>query len=403
MALLIWSGLLVAAYAPLDGVQWQCTVGSGRGRIDVVVGAGALHESDDARGVAHLLEHLLFRKSNFAYRHENGSTSLDYTHYHRAVDTDLMGAAVSLLQELRRPSFTDEDVTVEREVVIKELEDRGVADTAGPDPLFGTTALARSPGGTARSVRGLRRADALDFHRRYYVKGNLAVRVSHARDCAALEAAVRPLFADWSPGAAAELPAVTEDEPGPIALPGGRFTQGFFWYEASPTERLLWSALGEHLHLRALRVLRQERGLVYTPQLVMQKHGPGGLLMLRMNAGDNAREAARWFDDEVSSVRTEPRVTAHLAEALGRVGQRLDEQPQLTALAAIRGEPAPRTILDRLRKNVPRATLEKMLVERRRFGSTLPQSNVWTLLVLGIFGVGVLAFLAYAAKEILRG
>ena len=397
------TALMVAAYAPLEGVQWSCGQGAGTGRVDVVVGAGALHERDDERGVAHLLEHLLFRKSNFTYRHENGHTALDLTYYYRTSPSDSLPAAIeSLLRELMEPTFNANAVDVERKVVIKELEERGLDKATGPDPLFGSTPLSRSPGGTARDVRGLELQDVLRFHRTHYGKGNVAIRVSGAADCTAIEAQILPLLREWPTGSAAPTPKVTESEPGQVTLPSNKFRQGFYWYEASPEERLLWVALGEHLRLRAFRELRQERGLIYTPEVTVQRVGPGGLLSFTVDAGDNPRAVSRWFDDTIAALKTEPQVTVHLAEALTQVERWLNEHPETAGLAAIRAEPAPARVLAKLKRDVPQPLLKQMLVDRRRFGSEIAQSNIASLIVLSVFGIGVLGILFYAGRQFLE-
>ncbi len=398
------TAVMVAAYAPLEGVQWQCAQGAGTGRVDVVVGAGALHERTDARGVAHLLEHLLFRKSNFTYRHENGHTALDLTYYYRTAPAEALPAAVeSLLRELMQPTFDADAVAVERKVVIKELQERGLDKARGPDPLFGNTPLASSPGGTARDVRGLGLQDVLQFHRDYYGKRNIAIRVIRAPDCAALQTQIQPLLRDWPDQPAAKAVTVTQTEAGPVTLPARNFRQGFYWYNASPEERLLWLAVGEHLRLRAFRELRQERGLIYTPDVNVRRVGPGGLLSFNVDAGENGREIARWFDDTVAALKTEPQVTVHLAEALAQVESWLNEHPEAAGLAAIRGEPEPTTVLSKLRSRVPQTLLKQMLTDQRRFGSEIAQRNIASLVVLGLFGLGVAAILLYAGRQFLNG
>ena len=238
------------------------------------------------------------------------------------------------------------------------------------------------------------------FHAKFYVKGNIAVRFSNARDCKAVEEAVQPIFSDWPPGPAAEVVKVVEKEPGPVTLPSPDFSVGYFWYAASPQERILWVAVAEHLKLGAYRELRQNRGLVYSPQMMVRHLGPGGLFRLSMNVEDNAREAARWFDETIAALKAEPNVTADLSDALNQAGQWLTENPEVEALAAIRGQQPPRKILTRFKKNVPRPLLERMLIDRRRFGSALPQTNILTYLILAGCGLGVLAFLRYVVKEL---
>ncbi|MEL7369548.1 MAG: insulinase family protein [Myxococcota bacterium] len=403
MSALWWSSLLVAAYFPVEGVHWQCAKGTGSGRIDVVVGAGALHEPETARGVAHLLEHLLFRKSNFAFRHENGKTGLDFTQYHRTTGRDaLPEAAAALLAEIADPTFTEDDLTIERKVVVKELSERGLDRASGPDPLFGTTLLARSPGGRTHDVERLQLSDVVAFHQRYYGKGNVAIKVSGASDCEALRTRLQPLLRDWPAGEAAPQPTVLAKEPGQVTLPSQNFRQGYYWYASTPHERLLWVAIGEHLRLSALRELRQQQGLVYSPQLRTQRLGPGGLIELSIDAGSNGRAVARWFDETVAQLTTAVDVAQRLREPLAQVDQWLREHPEVSALAAIRAEPTPPQVLEELTDQVSAPMVARLLTNDRRFGSALAQTNVWSLLVLGIAGIVVLLFALYAGREFMQ-
>src|SRR5688500_197884 len=57
------------AFTPVGGVEVSCLENLrgkvGRARVEIVVGAGALDEGENERGIAHLLEHLLMRPLGF--------------------------------------------------------------------------------------------------------------------------------------------------------------------------------------------------------------------------------------------------------------------------------------------------------------------------------------------------
>src|SRR5687768_4658962 len=82
--------LLIAqssAFSPVGGVEVSCLENLrgkvGRAKVEIVVGAGALDEGENERGVAHLLEHLLLRPINFD--DSNATTSWDHTSFYRDV------------------------------------------------------------------------------------------------------------------------------------------------------------------------------------------------------------------------------------------------------------------------------------------------------------------------------
>src|SRR5438552_2248748 len=119
--------LAIAALELTDtsGVKLSCLENvrgkTGRGRIEIVVGAGSLDEGEKERGLAHLVEHVVMRPLGFD--HENAETALDYTTFYRDVRaTDLSTTAIDLVEALAKVSINQHDFELEREVVRHELE-----------------------------------------------------------------------------------------------------------------------------------------------------------------------------------------------------------------------------------------------------------------------------------------
>ncbi|CAN0596583.1 unnamed protein product, partial [Laminaria digitata] len=140
----------------------------------------------------------------------NGATGWDYTQYHRDVRAELLvQAARELLQQLRAPALGAEDVRLEKQIVLRELEDRGTSHVdIHDDPIFGSSALARYPGGSAASVRDLDPDAVARFHSGHYVRGNIAVLLRGAVDCAAARQELAPILAEFGNGPASEVPRI---------------------------------------------------------------------------------------------------------------------------------------------------------------------------------------------------
>jgi predicted Zn-dependent peptidase len=400
---------LGVTFTPTEGVAVACQENLrgkvGRARVEVVVGAGALHEGEAERGVAHLLEHLVFRPLGFD--DSNGATGWDYTTYYREVSGgDLVGAAQALLTSILEPVLAEGELEVERQVVLRELELRGM-DLEGEerDPLFGGTTLARTPGGGGQSVRALTADQLRGFHQRYYVRGNVAVILAGAVDCEAARTALAPLLARFPAGPYAPPSAPTEREPGRRSLPAGpnQFMAGYYWYRASLTDELTYRLVFQHLEQRALQDLRRDRGLTYSPSHAVLRRGPGGSVHFTVFSNETSSKVERWYDDAVQDVLTAPRPAEHLAAARGPLGVHLEADYVRAGLAALRGDPSPEAALSALDDVTLRQALPRLLTEHRAFGSAVPEGNIASLVILAIFGAVVLGGLWIAYRAYAHG
>ncbi len=143
--------------------------------IGIYVASGSADESPAERGATHFLEHLLFRRS----RRRSGAaiarltdrlggecdayTTKDSVAFHARTTADRAGEAMDLLLDLTEaPSFTAEDVEVEREVILEEMAE---ANDVPEDVLHDTFLRRLWPShplgapifGSGESVRSLNR------------------------------------------------------------------------------------------------------------------------------------------------------------------------------------------------------------------------------------------------------
>lgn len=154
------------------------------------------HEAPHVMGVSHLLEHMVFkgterrtaREIALSLESRGGSldayTSRDHTSYQAHVlDQDLPLALDVLTDLVRRPLLRDDDLALERNVVLEEIN--GVADT--PDDLvhelFADTLFPAHPYGwpilgTAGTVSALQASDLQQSHTRGYYPGNCVIAVA---------------------------------------------------------------------------------------------------------------------------------------------------------------------------------------------------------------------------------
>jgi len=158
---------------------------------------GAADEPAGKSGIAHFLEHLMFKGTSTmapgAFSkvveaqggNDNAFTSWDYTAYFQRVAADRLDLMMEMEADRMRGLVLDEDnVRTERGVILEERAQRTDSD---PDALFGEQRRAvqyfNHPYGIPiigwrHEMEGLMREDALAFYQRYYAPNNAILVVA---------------------------------------------------------------------------------------------------------------------------------------------------------------------------------------------------------------------------------
>jgi zinc protease len=159
--------------------------------------AGAGEDPPGTSGIAHFLEHLMFKgtkahpagefeaRINAIGGNQNASTSSDYTEFHQSVPREQLGLVMEYeADRMVNVDISDEAVRTEREVI---LEERRMRVDNDPGALLGEAlgaALFQNSHdgvpiiGWAHEMAELDRADALAFYDRYYTPNNAVVVVA---------------------------------------------------------------------------------------------------------------------------------------------------------------------------------------------------------------------------------
>ncbi|MEX0280669.1 MAG: M16 family metallopeptidase [Arenibacterium sp.] len=159
--------------------------------------AGSADEPKGASGVAHFLEHLLFKATDNMESGElsaivaanggrdNAFTSYDYTAYFQRVAADRLDLMMSLeADRMVNIRLTEDDILTERDVI---LEERNQRTDNNPRALFGEQMNAvqyynhryGAPIiGWRHEMETLSMEDAMSFHRTYYAPNNAILIVS---------------------------------------------------------------------------------------------------------------------------------------------------------------------------------------------------------------------------------
>lgn len=301
------------------------------------VGVGSRGEEERTKGLAHFLEHMLFKGTpkrataiDIAEAIEaaggvlNAYTAKEITCYWNQVPFDRLELALDVLSDMLLDSLLDpEEIDRERSVVqqeIKRTQDQPgawVGELLG-QAVFGDQPLGWPTAGYEETVGALQRDDFVSWMRDWYHPANLVVSVagntSHEestgliarylgdrggaggdRSIAAVNGSLpaRRVIADARPISQANLaiglPALARKDPDRYAL------------------QILNSLLGRGMSSRLFKEVRERRGLAYAVGSSVTRHADTG--MFAVSAGvspENVAEAVRVILDELRKVMEEP-------------------------------------------------------------------------------------------------
>jgi zinc protease len=180
--------------------------------VQAWVGVGSADEGHTQAGVAHVVEHMLFKGSRRYGVGEltraiegsggeiNAWTSFDHTVYHAVLGRDHVDGAIDAIGDaLMAPRVDPDELARERKVILEEIR-QGSDDPARSvaQSLFSTAYVEhpyrRPVIGTAESVQRLGERDLVEFFRSYYVADNMTLVVAGDVDPVAVRRSVEKRF-----------------------------------------------------------------------------------------------------------------------------------------------------------------------------------------------------------------
>ncbi len=308
--------------------------------IALVVRAGSIYDPPEAAGLAHFLEHLIFKATRDYSRPElaaamqrcgnrfDPATTKEIVSIAGTVPVGKAEDALHLLGSVtRRPLFEQRDIDTERQVVLEELRDwqddpskriEVLADAA----MWGAHPLGRDIGGTRASVNDITRAQVRRYHRRFFHPHNAVLSVAGAMDEADMLAAARRHFGGWRPAPGAIVPKPTSSAAYEPALRQGRRSKVLrransqqVWfsistitpsypdgYEAVLRTQLAQTLIGDGDGSRLWDGLRERHGLAYDVYATQDFYARVGVMSAmaavgRGRAGIGVREMKRILEE----------------------------------------------------------------------------------------------------------
>ena len=258
--------------------------------IGVWLTRGSRHESDERSGIAHFVEHMLFKGTDTRSAEDiaqaidsiggqlDAFTAKEYASYYIKVLDEHVPIAVELLSDIvRRPAFAPDEIEREKKVILEEI--KMVEDT--PDDLVHELftqhfweghPLARPILGSRETVEGLNQESILKYFSGAYVGANMVIAAAGNLDHGRVRQLVDEAFGDL----VATGEAYGEDPPtvSPQVvtrtkeLEQSHVCLGTTSYPQSHADRyvsyILNTVLGGSMSSRLFQNIREKRGLAYS-------------------------------------------------------------------------------------------------------------------------------------------
>ena len=257
--------------------------------IGVWLMRGSRHESDARSGIAHFVEHMLFKGTDTRSAEDiaqsidsiggqlDAFTAKEYASYYIKVLDEHLPLAVDLLADIvLRPAFAADELEREKKVILEEI--KMVEDT--PDDLVHELftqhfweghPLGRPILGTRETVDALTADTLSEYFRGAYVASNMIVsaagNLDHAkvRDLVSTAFSVLPRsgepFADAAPRVVPQVVTRTKElEQSHLCLGTNSYPQS---HEDRYVSYILNTVLGGSMSSRLFQNVREKRGLAY--------------------------------------------------------------------------------------------------------------------------------------------
>jgi predicted Zn-dependent peptidase len=251
---------------------------------------GSRHESDERGGIAHFVEHMLFKGTDTRSAEDiaqaidsiggqlDAFTAKEYASYYIKVLDEHVPLAVDLLTDIvRRPAFAADEIEREKKVILEEI--KMVEDT--PDDLVHELftqhfweghPLARPILGSRETVEALNRETLERYFGGAYVASNMVISAAGNLEHARVRDLIEQTFGDLIERGEAFGEAPPQVSPQVVTrtkeLEQSHICLGTNSYPQSHSDRyvsyILNTVLGGSMSSRLFQNIREKRGLAYS-------------------------------------------------------------------------------------------------------------------------------------------
>jgi predicted Zn-dependent peptidase len=284
--------------------------------IGIWFSAGGRYEHTKNKGVAHFLEHMVFKGSRKYSCDQikqsvegvggnlNAFTGVEETCYYAKVPAQHLSRSFDVLSDITFfPNLAAKDVEKERTVILEEIKmyldlPQYYVGELLEELMWPNHPLGQSLAGTPHTVGAMRKADIQSFHKQFYAPQNVVVAACGKVDHNELVELVRLKMGDLKPSHKIEHLAARHDQKEPSAKLHYKDTEqmhlalGFLGYETNHPDyyalALLSIMLGGNMSSRLFNEVREKRGLAYSVSSGMKALDDTGMFMVRAGV-DNSK------------------------------------------------------------------------------------------------------------------
>jgi predicted Zn-dependent peptidase len=303
--------------------------------VSVFVGAGSRGESERTNGVAHFLEHMVFKGTptrstaiEIAETIEgaggvlNAYTGKEMTCYWNHVPFDKLETAMDVLADMLYNSLLDpEEIDRERTVVQQEI--RRTKDQPGAwagellgKAFYGAQPMGWSIAGSEETVGGIQQQDFKDWIGGWYGASNIVLSIAGNTTHGEVMALAGRYFADGPAGTAPQVTPVNGNIPAQRAIVDARdITQANMVMAMPAVSRhdpdryplmILNALLGRGMSSRLFKEVRERRGLAYSVGSSVSRHADSGMLAISAGVSpENLSEAVNVIFAELEKLTHE--------------------------------------------------------------------------------------------------
>ncbi|HEV7678372.1 MAG TPA: pitrilysin family protein [Candidatus Dormibacteraeota bacterium] len=275
--------------------------------IAVMFAVGSRYEQPENAGIAHFIEHMVFKGSrryptakSISEAIEgvggvlNAATDKEATLFWAKVPVGKFALAADVLCDMIfNASLDTTELHKERQVVIEELRmymdnPQDYVQTLFDEVMWPDHPLGRDTAGTEETVKAFEREDCLRYLHEHYRGDNVVISVSGAIEHDEVLAALEPIVGAWGDGARLQAqPAPPRRETPRLRLLNKRTeqanimlgTEGVSYLDEDRfAADMLNAVLGEGMSSRLFLSLREEQGLAYDVHSFTIKHRDAGAL-----------------------------------------------------------------------------------------------------------------------------
>ncbi|KEI07407.1 M16 family metallopeptidase [Clostridium botulinum] len=259
--------------------------------INLGVKIGSIYEGKDQKGIAHFVEHMLFKgtknRDNKTLNEEleqrageyNAYTDYTSTVYSITALKEEFEKSLELFSDMAQNSiFPKEEMEKERGVILAEIrtskddiEDYSYKKTV--EYAFKKSPLRINTIGTDKSVKAFTRKDLVDFYNKYYVPNNTYITVVSSKNHEEVLKLVEKYFSNWMSKEVKRSEVISEEN---ISCKKVSYKKDieqstiiylYTFHDLNKKEelalRILNYKLGESANSLLFRKLREEKGLAY--------------------------------------------------------------------------------------------------------------------------------------------